>query len=174
MNARTIPWESIADWYKENEQAIRDVMKFEGLRGAVNEVLRIAPEQPEVSALRESLDRLDALLSCMSGHVLAYKLSRQRLLSRARARELLIFDMQQRLTAIEQRNAELIELLRMAWGNDDIAAVDCRRIDAACAKPAESGADEPQCLLCLDAKTVPGDIPGEFVKDCPDCCGEEG
>ena len=33
---------------------------------------------------------------------------------------------------------------------------------------------EPHCLLCLDKKTVPGNIPGGFVKDCPDCCGEEG
>lgn len=33
---------------------------------------------------------------------------------------------------------------------------------------------EPKCLLCLDKKTVPGNIPGGFVKDCPDCCGEEG
>lgn len=41
-------------------------------------------------------------------------------------------------------------------------------------QPTESGASEPQCLLCLDAKTVPGNIPGGFVKDCPDCCGEEG
>lgn len=147
MNARTIPWESIADWYKENEQAIRDVMKFEGLRGAVNEVLRIAPEQPEVSALRESLDRLDALLSCMSGHVLAYKLSRQRLLSRARARELLIFDMQQRLTAIEQRNAELVELLLELddnWNSHDGRerfSLAMRKVEAA-VKPTESGASE--------------------------------
>lgn len=34
--------------------------------------------------------------------------------------------------------------------------------------------DEPQCLRCLDRKTVPGKIPGGFVQDCPDCCGEEG
>lgn len=60
MGARTIPWETIADWYTENEQAIRDVMKFEGLRGAVNEVLRIAPEQPELAELQASIARLTA------------------------------------------------------------------------------------------------------------------
>lgn len=50
-------------------------------------------------------------------------------------------ELQQRLTAGAQRNAELVELLRMAWGNDDISAVDCRRIDVACTKPTESGAN---------------------------------
>jgi len=48
----------------------------------------------------------------------------------------------ERQTIAEQRNAELVELLRMAWGSDDVSAVDCRRIDAACAKPTESGASE--------------------------------
>lgn len=43
--------------------------------------------------------------------------------------------------------------------------------DAALNPTAEA---EPQCLLCLDKKTVPGNIPVGFVKDCPDCCGEEG
>ena len=43
MSTQTIPWETIADWYKEHEQVVRDVMKFEGLRGAVNEVIRLAP-----------------------------------------------------------------------------------------------------------------------------------
>lgn len=50
---RTIPWESISEWFAKHEQTIRDVMKFEGLRGAVNEVLRLAPDQPELAALRE-------------------------------------------------------------------------------------------------------------------------
>lgn len=31
-----------------------------------------------------------------------------------------------------------------------------------------------ECSTCLDQKTVPGNISGGFVKDCPDCCGEEG
>jgi len=33
---------------------------------------------------------------------------------------------------------------------------------------------EPQCLLCLDKKTVPSNLVEEYVMDCPDCCGEEG
>jgi len=45
------------------------------------------------------------------------------------------------------------------------------RMTAALKSTAEA---EPQCLRCLDKKTVPGNIPGGFVKDCPDCCGEEG
>lgn len=39
--------------------------------------------------------------------------------------------------------------------------------------PAEKR-EEPLCLLCLDEKTVPGPNAGDFVRDCPDCCGEEG
>lgn len=62
--------------------------------------------------LLEERGRLDTSLSCMHGHVLAYKLSRQRLLSRARTRELLITDMEQRLTAAEQRNANQCETIK--------------------------------------------------------------
>lgn len=47
------------------------------------------------------------------------------------------------------------------------------RIDAAL-KPAEGGGDEPNCLLCLDKKTVPSNLAEGYVMDCPDCCGEEG
>ena len=39
--------------------------------------------------------------------------------------------------------------------------------------PAAKG-EEPLCLLCLDEKTVPGPKAGDFVRDCPDCCGDEG
>jgi hypothetical protein len=34
--------------------------------------------------------------------------------------------------------------------------------------------EEPSCLLCMDRKTIPGPNAGDFVRDCPDCCGEEG
>lgn len=34
--------------------------------------------------------------------------------------------------------------------------------------------DEPNCLLCLDKKTVPSNLVDGYVMDCPDCCGEEG
>lgn len=57
---RTIPWETISGWFTKNEQQIRDVMKFEGLRGAVNEVLRLAPDQPEVDAQRLRADTAEA------------------------------------------------------------------------------------------------------------------
>lgn len=39
-------------------------------------------------------------------------------------------------------------------------------------KPADG--DEPNCLLCLDKKTVPSNLVDGYVMDCPDCCGEEG
>jgi hypothetical protein len=39
--------------------------------------------------------------------------------------------------------------------------------------PAAKG-EEPLCLLCLDEKTVAGPKAGDFVRDCPDCCGDEG
>jgi len=102
-DVRTIPWETIADWYAENEQAIRDVLKFEGLRGAVNEVLRLAPEQPEIAALREDLaesgkaDHLRARITFLTTEVHA----------RAGERD----DLQQRLAAAERRNAECMALL---------------------------------------------------------------
>lgn len=40
-------------------------------------------------------------------------------------------------------------------------------------KPAE-GRGEPNCLLCLDKKTVPSNLAEGYVMDCPDCCVEEG
>ena len=58
----------------------------------------------ERDALQASIVRLNDKISCMSAHVLAYKLSRQRLLGRARVRELLISELQQRLTAADERN----------------------------------------------------------------------
>lgn len=117
--------------------------------------------------------------------------------------------LQQRLTAAEPRNSQMILVPRhllmrashsICRGNDlkelrtFLAGVpkECNTCDdrklvcldfemgewldcPSCSKPTESGAsDEPQCLLCLDTKTVPGNVRGGFVKDCPDCCGEEG
>lgn len=104
-------------------------------------------------------------------------------------------DLQQRLTAAEQRNALMVELLtehQWEWEPYDshthrdggYYCVECQEPKAsgheagcklaAALQPTESGASEPQCLLCLDAKTVQGNIHGGFVKDCPDCCSEEG
>jgi hypothetical protein len=82
--------------------------------------------------------------------------------------------LQQRLTVQDQRVDDLKGLLRRAaaFTHDLMNPISLRRdIDAALNPTAEA---EPQCLLCLDKKTVPGNIPGGFVKDCPDCCGEEG
>lgn len=66
----------------------------------------------ERDAALESIGRLNDKVSCMSAHVLAYKLSRQRLLGRARARELLISELQQHLTAADDRADVLEGLLR--------------------------------------------------------------
>lgn len=66
----------------------------------------------ERDAALESIVRLNDKVSCMSAHVLAYKLSRQRLLGRARTRELLISELQQRLTAADERADVLEGLLR--------------------------------------------------------------
>jgi hypothetical protein len=68
----------------------------------------------ELAALREERGRLDSSLSCMSGHVLAYKLSRQRLLGRARERELQILNLQHRLADAERRNSLLEWLIHRA------------------------------------------------------------
>lgn len=116
MSARTIPWETIADWFAENEQHIRDVMKFEGLRGAVNEVLRIAPDQPELSALREELAACKSI-SCMlesrewAEHVGKGPIS-EMLEHAVTEMHNELSETQEKLTAAEQRNAELVELLR--------------------------------------------------------------
>lgn len=129
MSARTIPWETIADWFAENEQQIRDVMKFEGLRGAVNEVLRIAPDQPELSVLREELAerKRKHLRSCQL----------------AIGKSQLAKELQQRLTAAEQRNAAMAELL------DSISKCYAATLSlytlekiAASLQPTESGASE--------------------------------
>lgn len=85
--ARTITWESVADWFVKNEQALLDAAKFEGFRGAVVEVLRLAPEQPALAALREELAKKD-------GRNFTQIVKDNALL-------------QQRLTAAEQRNATM-------------------------------------------------------------------
>lgn len=64
-------------------------------------------------AALESIARLNEKISCMSAHVLAYKLSRQRLLGRARARELLISELQLRLTTADER-ADRLEAEKQA------------------------------------------------------------
>lgn len=91
------------------------------------------------------------------------------------------------LTAADERADVLEGLLRDSkdlmsgiWdtsydheAGDALAALDLmERIDAAL-RPAEDR-NEPNCLLCLDKKTVPSNLAEGYVMDCPDCCGEEG
>jgi len=91
------------------------------------------------------------------------------------------------LTAADERADVLEGLLRDSkdvmsgiWdtsydheAGDVLAALDLmERIDAAL-KPAE-GRNEPNCLRCLDKKTVPSNLAEGYVMDCPGCCGEEG
>jgi hypothetical protein len=37
-----VPWAHVEPWYLENEQALRDIGKFEGLKGVALEVWRAA------------------------------------------------------------------------------------------------------------------------------------
>lgn len=84
--------------------------------------------------------------------------------------------LQQRLTAADERAGELLIMLRMAWVDTEVSAENCRRIDAAL-KPAEV-----KCKTCNGTRIVSdgamycssGGIPFECgpiecVKDCPDC-----
>jgi hypothetical protein len=93
----------------------------------------------ERDAALESIGRLNDKLSCMSAHVLAYKLSRQRLLGRARVRELLVSELQQRLTAADER-ADVLEVL---LGNAYEAAA--RWVEKRCdAYVDEHGSSDPE------------------------------
>jgi hypothetical protein len=108
---RTIPWDSIADWFAMHEQTIRDVMKFEGLRGAVNEVLRLAPDQPELVALRGEL------AECKQDY---------RELSTENDR---LLDVS---CSAEQRNSELLQLAEIAkeWDGSWLPSDFHRRLEA--------------------------------------------
>lgn len=96
--------------------------------------------------------------------------------------------LQQRLTAADEREdalgslvpeAELaLKALNVAVSVYDVELADSARrglrLIIAALKPAEGARDEPNCLLCLDKKTVPSNLAEDYVMDCPDCCGEEG
>jgi len=89
--------------------------------------------------------------------------------------------LQQRLTVQDQRVDELHELLESALFRLETFIEDEREMPITSMEVLRDAVQrqlaakaEPQCLLCLEKKTVPGNIPGGFVKDCPDCCGEEG
>lgn len=100
------------------------------------------------------------------------------------------------LTAVDKRADVLEGLLRTSLlamnriytaGRDFIvgAGSDCDSVELmmendptareirAALKPAEDR-NEPNCLRCLDKKTVPSNLAEGYVMDCPECCGEEG
>lgn len=82
--------------------------------------------QSELAALREELAEYQKILASYKNNYvtnLAYNA------------------VQSSLTAAEQRNAELVVMLRQAWIDECVSAEDCRKIDAAL-KPTESGASE--------------------------------
>lgn len=87
---------------------------------------------------------------------------------------------QARLTAADERADVLEGLLREALPALYLAAGAFKSVKPihnkvrAALKPVEGGGDEPNCLLCLDKKTVPSSLAKGYVMDCPDCCGEEG
>ena len=115
---RTVPWESIADWFAKHEQAIRDVMKFEGLRGAVNEVLRLAPDQPELAALQEELAQSEIrsvgkskLIDSLSSRLERSTEKCASLVDRNARLKCQRNGTRLKLDEAERRNAELLELL---------------------------------------------------------------
>lgn len=83
------------------------------------------------------------------------------------------------LTAADERADVLEGLLREAMPALDLAAsafksaMPVRSKVRAALKPA-GDRNEPNCLRCLDKKTVPSNLAEGYVMDCPDCCGEEG
>ena len=88
-------------------------------------------------------------------------------------------ELQQRLTAADER-ADVLEGLvgevLDAVGREPLdldAVLRLRARMRAALKPAE-GRNEPNCLRCLDKKTVPSNLAEGYVMDCPDCCSEEG
>lgn len=63
--------------------------------------------------------------------------------------------LQQRLTVAEKRASDLLIMLRMAWGSDDVSAEDCRRIDAELKPAAECGhgySNLTGCPVCQGIK----------------------
>lgn len=77
------------------------------------------------------------------------------------------------LTAADER-ADVLEGWLRRW-SAEAGGVFCAlkyETDAAL-KPAEDR-NEPNCLRCLDKKTVPSNLAEGYVMDCPDCCSEEG
>jgi hypothetical protein len=88
--------------------------------------------------------------------------------------------LQQRLTIADQRVDDLEsdiaaarELLKHGSSPTPAHCESVLDFLAGQSAPAAKG-EEPLCLLCLDEKTVPGPKARDFVRDCPDCCGDEG
>lgn len=137
---RTIEWASVAGWVSENEQQIRDVMKFEGLKGAMVEVLRLAPDQPELAALREELATANGCLEEWRRSKLGSTLLENT-------------NLQQRLADAERRNAGVRSVLERMLEDDDMPVHwFAQRIDVALnPKPDHSGGGAGMVLPdCLD------------------------
>lgn len=94
--------------------------------------MNIPPEYEDVVAkLDAALSREAALREELAALRESYEAMRDRKNS--------IVDLQQRLTVAEKRASDLLIMLRMAWGSDDVSAEDCRRIDAELKPAAECG-----------------------------------
>lgn len=65
------------------------------------------------------------------------------------------------------------EPANILWHEDQPWFIEDGSIARAALKPAEER-NEPNCLRCLDKKTVPSNLAEGYVMDCPDCCGDEG
>ena len=94
---KDLKWQDIAAWFVVNEQTLKDVGRFEGVKGVALEVLRLAPQNDELAALREELAQSRILAADQGLNLKRVK------------RE---FDKsQQRLADAERRNSEYVALL---------------------------------------------------------------
>ncbi|MBJ2206159.1 hypothetical protein JFT33_06120 [Pseudomonas carnis] len=76
-------------------------------------------------------------------------------------------------TALKKISARCVAYIEAEREMPEPSVEVCQMIASAALKPAE-GRNEPNCLRCLDKKTVPSNLAEGYVMDCPDCCSEEG
>ncbi|MNP05138.1 hypothetical protein D3C76_970830 [compost metagenome] len=162
---RTIEWASVAGWATENEQQIRDVMKFEGLKGAMVEVLRLAPDQHELAALREELAACESQKSSWAQRAKTLGSQADDLAGR-------LTNTEQRLADAEQRNAELTKAISdaeyradqgkvwngMGWTYTGLHSHGQQKvldILRAALKPTESGASGMTCNQIREESGLP-------------------
>lgn len=104
----------------------------------------VAEVVDKLGAYADQVEDLQEKLTCASRD---YALMYERLTAERDAQkeyadraDSVIAQLQQRLTAADERAGELLIMLRMAWVDTEVSAENCRRIDAAL-KPAEGGGD---------------------------------